>query len=1208
MSNKSWASVVCALALCLSFSVVGLAQDVTGTIIGTVRDASGGVVPGATVTVEDAAKVGVVLRTLTTNEDGEFAAPNLPVSVYVVTVEAPNFKRSVNTDVKLDVGQRRAVNVTLEAGQINEAVTVEADTVAVDVSSAASGTLINGDQVRELAVNTRNFVGLVTLAPGVTYDNENSDNLYTGTNNPESQTIQRNLISVNGGRATSNTYTVDGADVTDRGSNLTVQAYPSLDSIGEFKVSKQYSAEAGQSGGGQINIVTRAGGSDFHGSFYEFIRNEAFNANYFTFNSTAPLGRNEDGKAKRRPFRYNDYGYTVSGPVYFLKFGEREPGDWFGRWDRTFFFFSQEFKKVTVYPALQSTVPTGAMKNGIFPFDICLSASSSTNCTDVLPAGTPIASRVPLSVVAQSYVSEIYNNIPNPNNATNPVRLDFPALNQSDFRQEVIKVDHSFTNNFAVTYRYQRDTIPTLDADGSLGARSNQPFVNTMESDSPGRAHTAAFNYIVKPNLLIDGRYTYGYGGIFTKTVGLLAKDVSSIPVPLPYDSARDIVPTLSYVSAISNLQGFSNYDNFSWKQNFAGNVTWTTGNHQFKFGAQYSRYRKNENAIAGANQGNFSAFNNTDLSVATAASVLAPGVAAQACPGLTTAICTSYKSVAQNWANFLMGRNVTFTQSKYDLTADLRQQNFEAYVQDDWKFRNNLTLILGVRYSYFGAPYDANGHLTNFDPALWNPAAAPRVTGAGNRIAEAGKNFCNGLIINSQNYSTGLPVYNCTPTVSPWGKYIYDAPKLNFAPRVGLAWDPFGKAETAVRAGYGIYYDQVSGNQALLIVGLNPPYQETCTVTRTTLDQPVPGNNCTTPVFSNAAASIRGIQTDWKQPYVQQWSLDVQQLLTKKTFVSIGYYGSKGVHLNGHTEYNNLEPGVATETQCATGSATLQDPNPPTQLCLTPGTAYVGTPTILDQVRPYRGYRSISVLETRYDSNYHSLQAQFQHRFSGASQFNANYTWSKSLTNNQTSYLNHAPQSNFDIDSEWGRSPLDRTHVLNFNWVYELPFYQEQKGFVGKVLGGWQTSSIISFQTGTPTTITSSSYDPAGIGLIPSIVAGGRPGLLCDPNDAPHTIEQWFNPDCFTPQNATGIENVPGNSPRSVIQGPPLRKIDFTLAKNIRFSERVTLQLRAEAFNVFNITNYRLPVTIARNSATLGQITLFRDPRTMQFAAKLYW
>ena len=1188
-----------AIGLCLSGLTFG--QDITGSIVGTVKDSTGAVVPGASVTITDPAKNNVVLRTTVTNDDGEFAAPNLPVSTYNVTVEAANFKKSVTSEVKLDVGQRRSVEVVLAAGRIDEVVTVESDPVAVDLTSAASGTLINGDQIRELSINNRNFVQLVTLAPGVTNDLE--DLVFTGTNNPETQVVNRTLISVNGGRATSNTFTVDGADVTDRGSNLTIQAYPSVDSIGEFRVMKQYSAESGQSAGGQVNVVTRAGGKDFHGSLFEFIRNEAFNANNFLTNANPnpPFGREENGKAKRRPFRYNNYGWTVSGPVYFLKFGERDPGDsYFGRWSKTFFFYSQEFRKDTRYPTLSSIVPSEQLKNGVFPIDVCLRGTITSGtgaCLDVLPAGTPISSRVPLSTVAQAYVNEIWKNVPNP---TNPAtyRLEFPTLNVAKFQQEIIKIDHSFSSKLSAYYRYERDTIPTIDADGSIGTRSGIPFVNTMESDSPGRTHTAAATYAVSPKLIIDGRFTYGYGAIFTKTTGLIAKENSDIPAPLPYENTRDVVPVLS-IAGFNSLTGFSNYNNFSWKRNAAGNLTWLFGNHQAKFGVQFSQYKKNENAIAGSNQGTFSAFNNTPVPLGTGqttGTVFAPGVTAT----------NNVNALIQTWANFLQGNNVSFTQSKLDITADLRQKNFEAFAQDEWKIWPNLTLTYGARYSFFGSPIDADGHFTNFDPSLWSADAAPRVTGQGNRIFEAGKNFCNGMIINTQNFTTGPDVYHCNPTPSPWGEHIYNASKTDFAPRIGLAWDPFRKGKTSVRTGYGIYYDQVSGNQALLIIGLNPPYQETCTVTLTRLDQPVPGNNCTSPVFSNAASSIRGIQTDWKTPYVQQWSLDVQQLLTKRTVVTVGYYGSRGVHLNGHTEYNNLQPGVAATLQCASGIGTLQDPSPTLVACQTPGTAYTATPAILDQRRPYRGYRSISVLETRYNSDYHSLQVSGQHRFSGASQVNLAYTWSKSLTDNPTSYINAAPQNNWDIASERGRSPLDRTHVFTVNWIYELPFFRKQQGFVGKVLGGWQWSGIYSYQTGTPFTVTSSSYDPGGIGFIPSIIAGGRPNLICDPNDAPHTIEQWFNPACFSPQTTTGIQNVAGNAGRGIIIGPPTTKVDFTLSKNIRFSESMKLQLRAEAFNVFNITNFRLVgPNISRTSATIGQITAFRDPRVMQFGAK---
>jgi len=298
MRKKTWSSILFALTLTLCFSGFVQAQEVTGSIVGTVKDSGGAVVPGATVTITDPAKDNAVVRTLTTNDSGEFSAPNLAISTYDVTVEAPNFKKAVQTAIKVDVGQRRAVDIALTAGNISETVTVEADRVSVELSTPTVGTTINGDQVREIPINNRNFVQLIALAPGVS--NDLSDQVYVGTTNPEGQANTIN-ISVNGARSSQNTFTIDGADVTDRGSNITIQAYPSVDSIGEFKILRSlYPAESGRSGGGQVNIVTRSGTSDFHGSLFAFARNEFFNANSFLANSqtTAPFGRESN---RRKP-------------------------------------------------------------------------------------------------------------------------------------------------------------------------------------------------------------------------------------------------------------------------------------------------------------------------------------------------------------------------------------------------------------------------------------------------------------------------------------------------------------------------------------------------------------------------------------------------------------------------------------------------------------------------------------------------------------------------------------------------------------------------------------------------------------------------------------------------------------------------------------------------------------------------------------------
>jgi hypothetical protein len=1194
-------AVLCAVAL-LGFSQLTPAQEITGVIAGTVKDSNGAAIAGANVTISDADKQ-VVVRTVTTNEGGEFNAPNLLVGFYDITVEAANFKKALLGRVKLDVGQRRTVDLVLEAGNITESVLVTSSPVAVELTTPTTSTVINGDQVRQLSINNRNFVQLVTLAPGVT--NDLDDLVFTGTNNPDTQVVNRTLISVNGARSTQNTFTVDGADVTDRGSNLTIQTYPSIDSISEFKVLRSlYPAESGRSGGGQINVVTRAGGDSFHGSAFEFIRNEAFNANDFATNRTpalaASFGRDDNGKIRRKPFRYNNYGFTVGGPVYMPNFGQGSGGI-ANKLKGTFFFFSEEQRRDTRYPTLSTrnasgAVPSAQMKLGIFPIPICLSASSATNCTQILPAGTPISSVTQVSNVAQQYISRIWNNVPNPTDAAT-LQLDFPDINVAKFRQEIIRVDHTASDRLSFFYRFEHDKIPTEDADGTIGGRSNLPFVNRTVSDSPGKTHTANMIWTPSPNMIFEGRFTYGYGAIYIDTVGLLAKKVSPIAVNLPYESVRDTVPIVT-LTGFNSLTGFSNYIDPSSKGNIAGNFTWIRGNHALKTGLMLSRNTKTENALSGTNQGQFSAFSNTLTSVTTPACVRATGVASN-----------SINTLYQNWACFMMGKNVTFTQSKLDLMVDMRQKSIEWFGQDEWRVKNNLTLSLGVRYSYFGPPYDRNGVLTNFVPELWKASDAPIVTGAGNRRTGSG-NFCNGLIVNAQNFQTGPAAFNCRPTASPFGKYVYEAQKHDFAPRIGVAWDPFKKGTTSVRLGYGIYHEQVALSPAELLA-LNPPFQETATQILTNMDQPIPVGAAIPVVASATPASIRAVQADFLTPYMQHWSFDVQHQLGSKTIFSIGYYGSKGTHLNGNTEYNDLPIGFAINSQCASGTAALQDPGVTTAPCMTAGTALTATPANFDQIRPFRGYRSINILETRYNSNYHSMQFSAQHRFSGASQLNFAYTWSKNLTDNQTSSVNAAPQDVNNIRAEYGRAILDRRHVVTFNYIYELPFFSKQKGFTHTVLGGWQVSGIASYYTGLPFTVANVTYDTAGIGFIPAIVAGGRPKLLCDPNDnAPHTVDQWFNGACFakqTPAGATGIQNVPGDASRGAVDGPPTARVDFTLSKYFRFGENTALQFRAEAFNVFNHTNFRnLSTSRAITNETLfGTVTSFRDPRVLQFGLK---
>jgi hypothetical protein len=1170
--------------MCTSLSVA-LAQDVTGALNGIVTDTTGAAVAGATVTITDEAK-NIVVRTVTTGEEGEYSAPSLPVGAYSVTVEAPNFKKSIQTNIKLDVGQRRTVDLQLEAGNIAESVTVEADPVAVELTTATASTVISGEQVRELSINNRNFVQLVTLAPGVSSDL--SDQVYVGNVNPEGQ-ANTVSISVNGARSSQNTFTVDGADITDRGSNITIQAFPSVDSIGEFRVLRSlYPAESGNSGGGQVNVVTRSGGEEFHGSLFEFVRNERLNANDFLSNQTAPVGRTPDGRAKRRPFRYNNYGFTVGGPVYFFNFGEGTGGGVFKKLNRTFFFFSEEQRRDLRYPTLTSTVPDANLRLGIFPVPVCINRNDvpGATCTgaNILPAGTPLPANL-FNPAALSYLNQIYNKLPLP--AAGGFGLISAAVNKADFRQEIIKIDHNFTDTLSAFYRYENDKIPTLDSNALFSSGSGLPGVSTTRTNSPGRTHTVQTTYVLSPRAILEGRYAYSYGAILSENIGLIATSNSTNPVTLPFTNTRDRITSVSG-NGFSAIQGFGPYDNFSNKHIIGTSLSLISGGHTLKFGGNYSKYRKNENALVldanGANQGIFTAFGT-------------------ALPAGVTASTTNQN--LQRWANFLVGNAQTFIQGKFDYTGDLRQHNYEAYAQDEWRFRPNLTLYYGVRYSLFSQPTDNNGRLSNFDPRLYNPANAPQVTGAGNRVAGTG-NFCNGMYVNSQNFQTAV---NCTPAVSPFGEQVVETPKYDFAPRFGLAWDPFGEGKTSVRTGYGVYHEQILNGWLLQMIGQNPPYQENFTITNTRLDNP--GAGATAPP-SAAASSIRGMDPDWHTPYTQHWSLDVQHQITSNTKASIGYYGSKGTHLIGVVEINELQPGQAINSQCAPGANTFQTPGVALVPCLVRGTGFFSTAAtnIIDQLRPYRGYRSITMLSPRFNSNYHSMQIGAEHRFARQSQVSLAYTWSKNLTDSQTD-RSTAPQNSYDIRSEYGRATLDRRHVFSLNYIYELPFFQNQEGLVGKLLGGWQASGIVNYNTGLPFTVTTSAYDPAGLGFIPAAIAGGRPNLLCDPNaGAPHTQQQFFNTACFEANpasTATNINNAPGSSGRGVINGPDTKRVDFTMTKNIRFNESMRLQLRGEAFNVFNHTNFR---TIGTNVtlATFGQVTAVRDPRTLQLGVKFYF
>lgn len=1120
--NNCLGVLMFAFLLSSLFATLCSAQEITGTIVGTVQDAQNRVVPGAAITLTNTDR-GITVSKVTTNDRGDYVAALLPIGHYSVTAELAGFKKATRSGVELNVDDHLTINFTLETGSVTENVTVQADVLQVDLQSTTAAGLISGTQVRELALNNRNYVQLAALMPGVTTGFA-SDQIEIGVTSFTGLSNQVN-VSINGNRPTQNNWTIDGADNFDRGANLTLLNNPSVDSIAEFKILRgQYDPENGRSSSGEINVITRSGESTFHGGLYEFFRNDDLNANNFFNNSN---------RIARPPLRYNNFGGTLGGPLFI-------PGHYNTDRKKTFFFFSEEVRRISTYTTFVGTVPSTAERAGTFLTPVCTAVDSSGNCS----ASTTQISAI--NPAAAAYIKDIFSKLPQPQNLAKDT-LTSVGKNIFNHRQETIRIDHVVNAKLSVFGRFTNEAIPTTEP-GGLFTGDSLPGVSTTSTNSPGRNFTARATITISPNLINEPGYAYSYGAVVSDPIGLEATAnspdiVSAVTLPLKSTIVR--VPDLNFGDN-SGVFGFGPYRDFNRNHNIFDTLTWILGRHTMKFGGTLNLYQKSENH-AGGNNGGFS-FNDSPVPT-----------------GSGTALSR------QEWANFLLGNVSTFTQLSQDFHAEVRQHQFEAFAQDAFRLLPNLTLTYGVRYSYFGQPTDANGQATSFDPALFNPAKAPAISFANGQITSAAGTFdpLNGVIIGGKN--------------SPFGNAVANQSATLFAPRIGFAWDPFKNGKTSIRAGYGIFYDSPAINSLEQFQFSNPPFVQNVTISNATLDNP----GALAPNLNLLPQFLGGPSTDWHQPYTQQWSLDIQRQLPGGVLVDAGYYGNIGTHLIGVVDINEPQPGAAV----AAG-------------IVAPGQAVgAGLATQrLNFVRPFQGFDAINLFKTIFTSNYNSLQLSAQKRFRGNSGISANYTYSHGLTTSQTDFT--APQNTYNIAAEYGPDRFDRRNVFNVNFIYELPWLKAQQGLEGHLLGGWEVSGIVYAFSGLPLTVTA-SRDPAGLGLRDgNSFAGGRPNQVGNPNaNAPHTVAQWFNTSAFV-FVPTG-SNLPGNEPRGAVIGPGDQRWDLSLFKNIRMTERTTLQFRTEAINVFNHTNFNT-VSTSRTSGTYGQVLSARDARIVQLALKL--
>jgi hypothetical protein len=1097
--------------LLLAFSLA--AQEVTGSIVGTVVDSSGAAVPGAAVTVLSIDR-NQAMSTTTTSEQGEFVATLLPIGKYSLKAEKTGFKAAVRSGIELHVSDRLSFRLVLDVGNISETVTVAASSVAVETQSSAAEGLVSGAEMTELSLNNRNFTQLLTLVPGIT-SNSATDEVSVGITNPLGNNSGLSF-SINGGRPSGNNYMIDGADNVDRGSNVSLLAYPSVDAIAEFKVLRGlYSAEFGRGATGQVNAITKSGTNQFHGGVYEFFRNDKLAANNF-FNNQRNIDRPE--------LRYNNFGYTLGGPV---PFEPRKAGDP----HKTFFFWSQEFRRIIGYSTLQSTVPTDAMKKGIFAHPVCTSYNGNT-CV------APASQITNIDPIAAQYIKDIWSQIPGGDSAA--FNLFSSQRVVSNYREELIKIDHRFTVGESLSVRYLHDAIPSREP-GGLFTGAVVPNTATTTTNAPGQNWTVRLTSMFTPSLLNEAGWSYSYDARLSEPVGLMAsKNSPDIQAKTVFPVSMARVPSLT-INGISTLTGYGPYHCYNRNHNIFDNLTKMLGRHTLKFGVSVNIYQKTENA-ATTNVPSF-AF-----------------VPASRPSGTLTA--------EQGWANFLLGNVSTYSQASLDLTPDIRAHQFEAYVQDDYRLTSRLTVNMGVRYSLFRQPYDANGMMTNFDPALYSASKAPQIDKTGNIVANTG-DALNGISING--------------STSPYGNKIANENTKNFAPRFGLAWDPFGNGLTAIRSGYGVSFDStLVGIYEQNIFG-NPPYVNSVTITNTQLSNPTAG------VVSVSAAPkvIHGTPMPAATPYTQQWSLDVQRQVGRSLVMAAGYYGSKSTHLIGIVDINEAPPGLAVASGILTGPATST------------------TTPLLNQIRPFRGYAAINSLENWFNSNYNSLQVSAQRQFTGGSSLRASYTWSKVMTDN-SSDRGYAPQNFYNRAADYARATFDRTQVLTVSYMYALPLARASKGVVAAVAKGWQLTGIASFNSGLPLLVTTSGTDPAGLGIIGSSTANSnnRPDMIANPNaNAPHTVAQWFNTKAFATVPAGQYR--PGNAPAVSVQGPGFQRWDVSLFKVFQLTDRCRLQFRGETFNFPNHTNLQA-ISTSFTAANYGQVTSARDARRVQVGLKL--
>jgi hypothetical protein len=1125
---KRWAVCVAVLAVLLLATTGARAQELAATLSGTVADATGAVIPQATVTVTQNGVNGVK-RVVTSDESGNYVVTNLQAGTYSVNVTAKGFAVYEAKNVVLNVAEKRGLNIQLKPGAENTTVTVEANSVAIETESGSQAGTITGEQITELELAGRNFQQLVTLQPGVV--NQMDDE--TGPGNT--------AMSVNGARTTANNWTIDGADINDSGSNGTVINAPNVDAIQEFTLQRgNYDAGYGRSGGGQVLVATKSGTSNFHGNAYEFARNTAFDANdYFTKRTQIENGQPN----KNAVNHHNVYGFTFGGPVFIPKFYNTDK-------KKTFFFWSEEWRKISQPGGDSMPAPSQFNLQGGFTIPHSTDANGNT-IPATLPASYPpqcvsgwtVDSNGDGSGTIQescySANSKVYlQNLFSKYQANDGGNYTFGYSSQNNFRDDIVRIDHYFSDKIHFYARGMNDDMPVDNPEG-LWAGSNYPgLVDTMVN-SPGKNVVGNLTWAINPRVVNEFEFVWSQGTYYSKikpgqfaTSSAVNSALTNQWQPDPYGK----VPGIGF--RISGPTGF-NAGSAPWNERnldrtYFDNLAINMGKHTFRTGFQIQQMLKTENAVNG---NPFFTFN--------------------------------------TWGDFLLGNVYTFSQTLPDIIPDLHFVNFEVYAQDDWKVTPRLTLNLGLRWSRLPSVTDVKDTLSNFDPHLYSAQLAPQIDPAtGDFVAGQAVNgfnllpatYTNGIIFPKGSACAKAQAVSPFVQCSPFGKYVNPNYNANFAPRLGFSYDVTGRGKTVLRGGFGIFYDRLLNGIWEQNAFSNPPLAQSTTINNAPFDN-IHGGSTAVSYGPNSLTATGTPQ--FKVPDYVNYNLSIQHQIMPSTVVEVAYVGALARHLLGQFDENQ---------------PTVND--------------RLANPTAdVNYLRPFKGYGRITSRFPSFTNNYNSLQVSANHHAHGLT-FGTSYTWSKDMTVQSYDRSNMATNS-YDFKLDYGPAQYNTPHVFSADAVYDVPWFKDQHGLTGHVLGGWEASGIVAATSGSNFSVIQND-DPfdqngnRGIGL-----GGVRPDQV-KPVSKSKNFDQWFSTDSFV--HASGHFGSERSNP---IVGPGFQNWDLAGIKNFHIWESVNFQFRAEFFNAFNHVNPYDPGT-DMDASNYGQVTSAHSPRRIQFGAKL--